>query len=390
MRMDAATESGWTNESEEAFQRIKRKLSTLQTLTILKEGEDLMLCLRQRNEMVSSVLMVEREGVQTPVSYVNMDDPNITMEEYIMLEEEKARRCATVFDDAFKSEVMLSCEPTVSPLNDNKIDFRIPFDEFADEDYMPKVSYFDDLDDFKDFEKEFPAIIYNDALTSKLDFLTGPTVSSQHIDEFNLKDETSLSECDEEEQNVLLLIAIIIEYLVKISKKARILELKRRHFEDYCSEIQYVVSIKEDTAYLCLDFTKDHKGTRSNTPYPEKTNTPYSGYGNKIFWKISNVVPTLRNPQYAVMVAPTILVSADSFEGSFGDTIDIGVDVIRPVPIAPEELRALRDRVDVAEAESASLRATIRTMGVVKTILHNRIRGERQTRIEIERQLASV
>ncbi|GKD73319.1 hypothetical protein Tco_1331601, partial [Tanacetum coccineum] len=28
-------------------------------------------------------------------------------------------------------------------------------------------------------------------------------VSSQHIDEFNLKDETSLSECDEEEQNVL-------------------------------------------------------------------------------------------------------------------------------------------------------------------------------------------
>ncbi|GKB35713.1 hypothetical protein Tco_0880655 [Tanacetum coccineum] len=26
--------------------------------------------------------------------------------------------------------------------------------------------------------------------------------------------------------------------------------------------------------------------------YPEKTNTPYSSYGNKIFWKISNVVPT--------------------------------------------------------------------------------------------------
>ncbi|GKG40348.1 hypothetical protein Tco_0467125, partial [Tanacetum coccineum] len=63
----------------------------------------------------------------------------------------------------------------------------------------PKVSYFDDLDYFKDFENEFPAIVYNDALTSKLDFLTEPTVSPQHIDEFNLKDETSLSECDEEE-----------------------------------------------------------------------------------------------------------------------------------------------------------------------------------------------
>ncbi|GJX49620.1 uncharacterized mitochondrial protein-like protein [Tanacetum coccineum] len=37
------------------------------------------------------------------------------------------------------------------------------------------VSHFDDLDFFKDFENEFPAIVYNDALTSKLDFLTEPT-----------------------------------------------------------------------------------------------------------------------------------------------------------------------------------------------------------------------
>ncbi|GJV46775.1 hypothetical protein Tco_1436987 [Tanacetum coccineum] len=67
----------------------------------------------------------------------------------------------------------------------------------------PTVSYFDDLDFFKDFKNEFPAIVYNDALTSKLDFLTEPTVSPQHIDEFDLKDEPSLSECDEVEQNVL-------------------------------------------------------------------------------------------------------------------------------------------------------------------------------------------
>ncbi|GJV03542.1 hypothetical protein Tco_1337111 [Tanacetum coccineum] len=163
-----------------------------------------------------------------------MDDPNITMEEYIRLEEEKARSHgkvynwetatygkiwddkdvhdlryvetefpAIVFNDTLTSEVALSCEPTVSPLNDNKTDFRISFDESDDEYYMPTVSYFNDLDFFKDFEKEFPAIIYNDALTSKLDFLIEPTVSPQHIDEFNLKDETSLSECDEEEQNFL-------------------------------------------------------------------------------------------------------------------------------------------------------------------------------------------
>nr|GEV24073.1 protein transport protein SEC31 homolog B-like isoform X1 [Tanacetum cinerariifolium] len=89
------------------------------------------------------------------------------MEEYIRLEEEKARRhgkmynwktakygkirCdedihdlrfvetefpAIVFDDTLTSEVTLSCEPTVSLLNDNKIDFRISFDESDDEDYM--------------------------------------------------------------------------------------------------------------------------------------------------------------------------------------------------------------------------------------------------------------
>nr|GEU69987.1 hypothetical protein [Tanacetum cinerariifolium] len=68
----------------------------------------------------------------------------------------------------------------------------------------PTISYSDDLDYFKDFENEYPAIIYNDALTSKSNFLTEPIISSQHIDEFNLKDETSLSECDEKEQNVLI------------------------------------------------------------------------------------------------------------------------------------------------------------------------------------------
>ncbi|GKD52961.1 hypothetical protein Tco_1286348, partial [Tanacetum coccineum] len=110
---------------------------------------------------------------------------------------------ATVFNDSLTFEETPSCEPTVSPLNDNKIDFRISFDEFDDEDYMviydknsfsykiisvddlktdsendndkvnmpsfsspkPTVSYFDDLDFFKDFENEFPAIVYNDALT---------------------------------------------------------------------------------------------------------------------------------------------------------------------------------------------------------------------------------
>ncbi|GKB25201.1 hypothetical protein Tco_0864602 [Tanacetum coccineum] len=163
-----------------------------------------------------------------------MDNPNITMEEYIRLEEEKAFRHgkvynwetakygkiwydedfhdlrsvetefpSIVFNDELSSEKTFSCEPTVSSLNQNEIDFRISFDESDDEDYMPKVSCFDDLDFFKDFENEFLTIVYNDALTSKSNYLTEPILSPQHIDEFDLKGETLLAKCDEEEQNVL-------------------------------------------------------------------------------------------------------------------------------------------------------------------------------------------
>ncbi|GKA01445.1 hypothetical protein Tco_0674110 [Tanacetum coccineum] len=162
-----------------------------------------------------------------------MDDPNITMEEYIRLEEEKARKRkkvfnwetakygkiwydedihdlrsvetefpAIAFNNEVSSEKTLSCEPTVSSLN-NEIDFRISFDDSDDEDYTPTVSCFDDLDFFKDFENEFPAIVYNDAQTSKSDLLTESILSPLHIDEFDLNDETSLSEYDEEEQNIL-------------------------------------------------------------------------------------------------------------------------------------------------------------------------------------------
>ncbi|GJY07362.1 zinc finger, CCHC-type containing protein [Tanacetum coccineum] len=179
-----------------------------------------------------------------------MDNPNITIEEYIRLEEEKVRRHGKVynwetanysFNDELSSEKTLSCEPTVSSLNNNEIDFRVSFDKSDDEDYAvifdknsfsykiisvndlktdsendnekvnmpsfpspkPKVSCFDDLDFFKDFENEFPAIVYNDALTFKSEYLTEPTLCPQHINKFDFQDETSLSGYDEVEQNVL-------------------------------------------------------------------------------------------------------------------------------------------------------------------------------------------
>ncbi|GJW20166.1 hypothetical protein Tco_0030788 [Tanacetum coccineum] len=92
-----------------------------------------------------------------------MDDLNITMEEYIRLEEEKARRQGRTFnwqtprygkmeyyeneDDSFTdleteypaivfddtSDAAFLREPTVSPLDNNEIDFNISFDESNDE-----------------------------------------------------------------------------------------------------------------------------------------------------------------------------------------------------------------------------------------------------------------
>nr|GEW32995.1 putative reverse transcriptase domain-containing protein [Tanacetum cinerariifolium] len=92
----------------------------------------------------------------------------------------------------------------------------------------------------------------------------------------------------------------------------------------------------------------------------------------------------------AVMAAPIILVSA---EENLGDPIDIRMDIIHPVPVAAVafptttvELTALIFRVDIDEAENASLHARIKTAEVIKKITRKR---ERHARVEIEQQLAA-
>nr|GEU66947.1 DNA helicase [Tanacetum cinerariifolium] len=47
--------------------------------------------------------------------------------------------------------------------------------------------------------------------------------------------------------------------------------------KEYCSDILYAVSIKEDTAYLCMHFTRNHKGLKSYTSYPEDHYTSLIG-----------------------------------------------------------------------------------------------------------------
>ncbi|GKD99399.1 hypothetical protein Tco_1387383 [Tanacetum coccineum] len=164
-----------------------------------------------------------------------MDDPNITMKEYIRLEEEKARKCGKVFNwettkygkiwydedihdlrsvetefPAIAFNDQISSKNTFLGthvyINDLKTDSENDNEKVNMPSFPPPestVSCFDSLDFFKDFENEFPAIVYNNAQTSKSDLLTELILNPQHIDEFNLKDETSLSEYDEEEQNVL-------------------------------------------------------------------------------------------------------------------------------------------------------------------------------------------
>nr|GEW87107.1 putative reverse transcriptase domain-containing protein [Tanacetum cinerariifolium] len=172
----------------------------------------------------TSGLLVYKESLSDGY---RMDDPNVTMEEYIGLEEEMLKNVgkwetakydtiwydediqdlrfikiefpAIAFNHEISSEKTLSCEPTISSLND-EIDFRVSIDDSDDEDYTvifdknsfsyknfsakdlktdsendnenvmpslpspePSVSCFDDLDFFKDFENEFLTIVYNDA-----------------------------------------------------------------------------------------------------------------------------------------------------------------------------------------------------------------------------------
>nr|GEX22554.1 putative zinc finger, CCHC-type [Tanacetum cinerariifolium] len=87
------------------------------------------------------------------------------------------------------------------------------------------------------------------------------------------------------------------------------------------------------------------------------------------------------------MAKPIASVFVDSPDESFGDTIDIGVDVTH---LMPEELRDLRDSVEVVEAERATLRATIRSMRAVEINLRDRLSDERQTDIRAIRILLAI
>ncbi|GJT71108.1 reverse transcriptase domain-containing protein [Tanacetum coccineum] len=190
-----------------------------------------------------------------------MDDPNITMEEYIRLEEEKARRHGKVYNWE---------TATYGKIWDNE-----------------------DVHDLGSVETKFPAIVFNDTLTSEAALLCEPTVSSLNNDEIDFR--ISFDESDDEDCTDL-----VKEISTNIGGEFTNLEiLKCWSLETSRRPIRRIHQGRYGVSVPAL--TKDHKRNEDQYAVSRGLNTPYSRYGiNIIFWKISNVVPTLRNPQYAV------------------------------------------------------------------------------------------
>ncbi|GKC95142.1 hypothetical protein Tco_1160584 [Tanacetum coccineum] len=94
-----------------------------------------------------------------------MDDPNITMEEYIQLMADKAHKHGQIF-------------------------------------YWETATYdkiYDDIDLFKEFKGDFPAIVYNDALASDPEVSSEPTVSPHNLIKADYDFTISFFESDDED-----------------------------------------------------------------------------------------------------------------------------------------------------------------------------------------------
>ncbi|GKD09897.1 hypothetical protein Tco_1189582 [Tanacetum coccineum] len=119
-----------------------------------------------------------------------MDDPNITMAEYIQLEEEKARRRGQ--------------ELNWETATYGKVRYFEDIDYFKDfENQFSAIVYNDALTSereiLSDFENEFPAIVYNDALTSEPEVSSEPTVIAYPAIKINFDFKISSSDSDDED-----------------------------------------------------------------------------------------------------------------------------------------------------------------------------------------------
>ncbi|GKD08286.1 hypothetical protein Tco_1187971 [Tanacetum coccineum] len=106
-----------------------------------------------------------------------MDDPNITMEEYIQLMNDKARGR----DQMFNWETAM----------------------------YGKV-YCEDLDSFIEFETDFPAIVYNDASSSNQNVSSEPTVSIYNAIKSDIDFHISFSDSEDEDYILYITRSLLI------------------------------------------------------------------------------------------------------------------------------------------------------------------------------------
>ncbi|GJW59831.1 hypothetical protein Tco_0109166 [Tanacetum coccineum] len=99
-----------------------------------------------------------------------MEDQDITMEECVQYETEKALRNGKVYNWETAKYGKL---------------------------------HIGDINYLRFFETKFSAVVYDDALKLKLDFSSEPTLSSHHVNEVNWRNKTSLSEYDNGKYNVI-------------------------------------------------------------------------------------------------------------------------------------------------------------------------------------------
>nr|GEU96011.1 RNA-directed DNA polymerase, eukaryota, reverse transcriptase zinc-binding domain protein [Tanacetum cinerariifolium] len=102
---------------------------------------------RQRSRRLLEDILVSCDGYQL----VKMNDPNITMEDYIRLEEEKARRCGSVYNWETAT--------------------------------YGKIWYDENVHDLRSVETEFLAIVFDDAFTSKVTPSYEPMDSDSNVKE---------------------------------------------------------------------------------------------------------------------------------------------------------------------------------------------------------------
>ncbi|GJV94235.1 hypothetical protein Tco_1542048 [Tanacetum coccineum] len=190
-------------------------------------------------------------------------------------------------------------------------------------DTLPAKRCFEYIDYFKDFENEFPAIVYKDALTSEPEVSSEPTVSAHHVKKVDFDFVISFDESDDEDYTFtydknlfsyklffvndlksdsendddkidikqssgdisvepLPDVIINIEHMVKVSEKARIMEHKRRVHESLLILTTYT-AYHSRSIHRIQDSEefKDHCLTLKNTPYPHQRYAVYNTLVNE-------------------------------------------------------------------------------------------------------------